>query len=151
MNFFFSDQQRNLLKKNNNKQKYQAIFKINKTILLVVIFLWMCAVYLCSVCDYLCVCDFVCLLICIYFICCACVGSWYVIVSWLHFRRLLWLFGGTNPYPDAPTITPDDSTGPSAGGDGNCTGPTKLNMCPTGHEQRNKTKEKEQITRSQIN
>lgn len=38
-------------------------------------------------------------------------------------QGLLWLLGGTNPYPDAPTITPDDSTGPSAGGDGNCTGP----------------------------
>lgn len=38
-------------------------------------------------------------------------------------QGLLWLFGGTNPYPDAPTITPDDSTGPSAGGIGNCTGP----------------------------
>lgn len=44
--------------------------------------------------------------------------------------RLLWWddcpFGGTNPNPDAPTITPLDSTGPSAGGSGNTTGPEKI-------------------------
>lgn len=36
--------------------------------------------------------------------------------------------GGTNPYPDPPTMTPDDSTGPSVGPDGNWTGPIDKNV-----------------------
>lgn len=32
--------------------------------------------------------------------------------------------GGTKPNPEAPTITPLDSIGPSVGGSGNTTGPT---------------------------
>ncbi|ETN64044.1 hypothetical protein AND_004224 [Anopheles darlingi] len=40
----------------------------------------------------------------------------------IHASLLLWgVFGGTKPYPEAPTITPLDSTGASAGAGGNTT------------------------------
>lgn len=36
--------------------------------------------------------------------------------------------GGTNPNPDAPTMTPLDSIGPSVGGSGKTTGPMDANI-----------------------
>lgn len=35
-------------------------------------------------------------------------------------------------------MTPDDSTGPSAGGDGNCTGPTEIEHVFKGQRKRKK-------------
>lgn len=43
------------------------------------------------------------------------------------YQNLLASFdGGTNPNPEAPITTPDDSIGPSVGGIGNTTGPKSI-------------------------
>lgn len=47
-------------------------------------------------------------------------------VRLIRFALLCW--GGTNPYPEAPTTTPLDSSTASGGDGGNTTGPATIYM-----------------------